>query len=139
VAGSAALLYRAVGPAVPAVLHFAMPCLSNAGNTCTSSSSSSNHKQLWLASSCYDQLCSSWDHAFLVLLCVMCILQGKKVLFMTNNSMKSRGGYLDKCLQVGLPAHVVSKRGISCARLPISAVYTAASKCASIITQCSQN
>ncbi|KAF6254539.1 phosphoglycolate phosphatase [Scenedesmus sp. NREL 46B-D3] len=31
---------------------------------------------------------------------------GKKVIFMTNNSMKSRGTYLDKCLQLGLPAHV---------------------------------
>lgn len=36
---------------------------------------------------------------------------GKKVLFMTNNSMKSRGSYLDKCLQVGLPAHVVTFQG----------------------------
>jgi hypothetical protein len=37
------------------------------------------------------------------------LMQGKKVLFMTNNSMKSRESYLDKCLQVGLPAHVVRR------------------------------
>jgi ribonucleotide monophosphatase NagD (HAD superfamily) len=42
------------------------------------------------------------------------VLQGKQVLFMTNNSMKSRQSYLDKCLQVGLPAHVVSKQGSCC-------------------------
>jgi ribonucleotide monophosphatase NagD (HAD superfamily) len=41
---------------------------------------------------------------------VVALLQGKKVLFMTNNSMKSRQSYLDKCLQVGLPAHVVRQQ-----------------------------
>eukprot|EP00775_Hariotina_reticulata_P013377 gene13377-13504_t len=31
---------------------------------------------------------------------------GKQVLFMTNNSMKSRAGYLNKFVQLGVPAHV---------------------------------
>lgn len=36
-----------------------------------------------------------------------CVLQGKQVLFMTNNSMKSRQAYLGKFVQLGVPAAVV--------------------------------
>jgi ribonucleotide monophosphatase NagD (HAD superfamily) len=37
-------------------------------------------------------------------------VQGKQVLFMTNNSMKSRQAYLGKFKALGVPAAVVSVR-----------------------------
>lgn len=40
----------------------------------------------------------------------MSALQGKQVLFLTNNSMKSRQAYLGKFVQLGLPAFHVSRK-----------------------------
>lgn len=39
--------------------------------------------------------------------CACCPLQGKQVLFMTNNSMQSRQAYLGKFVQLGVQAAVV--------------------------------
>jgi ribonucleotide monophosphatase NagD (HAD superfamily) len=40
-------------------------------------------------------------------------MQGKQVLFMTNNSMKSRQAYLGKFVKLGVPAAVVSMSWIN--------------------------
>lgn len=44
--------------------------------------------------------------------CMSCgVLQGKRLVFVTNNSTKSRAGYLGKFTGLGLKVNAVSSRG----------------------------
>jgi hypothetical protein len=59
------------------------------------------------------RMCVTWPDG--VCMCVPPrVLQGKQVLFMTNNSMKSRANYLNKFIQLGVPADVVGPGGLTC-------------------------